>query len=173
MINELPEELDIEDMEEYEEICEKYNFQYASVENEDVLYSASMAYWWIGVASNSIVTYMTQGDERVRASHLALEGISFPKNEFPVDLIPPIDYACRCYLLSDGTSSESFVTASLDKKKIGKYKKLVNPVFTESLAAGGKIFSDAHPYFKIPTNKILQLQEIAGKIKSKFIQKND
>ena len=89
MINELPEELDIEDMEEYEEICEKYNFQYASVENEDVLYSASMAYWWIGVASNSIVTYMTQGDERVRASHLALEGISFPKNEFPVDLIFP------------------------------------------------------------------------------------
>lgn len=51
MINELPEELDIEDMEEYEEICEKYNFQYASVENEDVLYSASMAYWWIGIAS--------------------------------------------------------------------------------------------------------------------------
>ena len=88
-------------------------------------------------------------------------------------MIPPIDYACRCYLLSDGTNSESFVTASLDRKKIRKYKKLVNPVFTESLATGGKIFSDAHPYFKIPTDKISQLQEIAEKIKSKFIQKND
>lgn len=169
MIGELPEELDIEDMEEYEETCEKYNLQYASVENEDVLYSASMAYWWIGVASNSIVTYMTQGDERVRASHLSLEGISFPKSEFPADLIPPIDYACRCYLLSDGRSSESFVTASIGKKKIGEYKKLVNPVFAESLATGGKIFSDAHPYFKIPKENAFRLREIADKIKSQFI----
>ena len=151
MVNELPDEIDLNDIDKYEEICEKYNFTYANQENNDVLYAAS-------------ITYMTQGDERVRASHLSLEGLSFPKNEFPSDLIPPIDYACRCYLMSNGF--ESHVLASL---KNVYSSKIVNPIFSESLATAGRIFSDKHPYFKIPLKKHEKLHEIGKRIKNKFM----
>lgn len=164
MVNELPDEIDLNDMDKYEEICEKYNFTYANQENKDVLYAASIASWWIDIPSNTIITYMTQGDERVRASHLSLEGLSFPKNEFPSDLIPPIDYACRCYLMSNGF--ESHVLASLKK---AYSSKIVNPIFSESLATSGRIFSDKHPYFKIPLNKHEKLNEIGKRIKNKFM----
>ena len=120
-----------------------------------------MAAWWIGVADQSIVTYMTQGDERVRASHLSLEGISYRKSEFPAELIPPIEWACRCYLISDGIASvHGALPAGTD------FRKLVNPVFTESLATGGRIFADSHPYFREPLPK--KAREIAERIKRKL-----
>ena len=164
MVKELPDEIDLNDIDKYEEICEKYNFTYANQENNDVLYAASIASWWIDIPSNTIITYMTQGDERVRASHLSLEGLSFPKNEFPSDLIPPIDYACRCYLMSNGF--ESYVLASLNKVYSSQ---IVNPIFSESLATAGRIFSDKHPYFKIPQNKHEKLHEVGKRIKNKFM----
>lgn len=164
MVNDLPDEIDLNNMEEYEQICEKYNYTYASQENKDVLYAASVASWWIDIPSNEIITYMTQGDERVRASHLALEGLSFPKNEFPSDLIPPIDYACRCYLMSNGF--ESHVFASLNKTYSSK---MINPIFSESLATRGRIFNDKHPYFKIPKNQHERLKKIGKRIKDKFM----
>ena len=46
---------------------QKYNDTYAKQENEDVLYAAIIAAWWLNLPDNSLVTYMTQGDERVRA----------------------------------------------------------------------------------------------------------
>lgn len=164
MINELPDEIDLNNMSEYELICEKYNQTYANQENLDVLYAASIASWWINIPSQTIITYMTQGDERVRASHLSLEGLSYPKNEFPSELIPPIDYACRCYLMSNGF--ESHVFASL---KPTYSSKVINPIFSESLATGGRIFTDKHPYFKIPKSQRERLYEIGQKIKNKFM----
>lgn len=165
MMNELPEGMDLDNMEEYEGICEKYNLIYADRENQDVMYASSIAAWWIGLSPQTIITYMTQGDERVRASHLSLEGVSFLKNEFPSELIPPIDYGCRCFLMSDGF--DPLVFASINNKYSSK---IINPVFCESLATGGKIFSDSHPYFKnISENKIDKLKKIGNTIKNKFM----
>lgn len=64
MVSELPDEIDLNDMDKYEEICEKYNFTYANQENKDVLYAASIASWWIDIPSNTIITYMTQGGRK-------------------------------------------------------------------------------------------------------------
>ena len=53
--------------------CKRYNKTYALVEDEDARYSMAMAAWWISVARNEYLIYMTQGDDRVRPWHAALE----------------------------------------------------------------------------------------------------
>lgn len=160
MLNELPETLDKVNFELYRSYCEKYNLQYAAQENEDVLHTVNIAFWWIGVSDQSLVTFMTQGDERVRAWHLSHEGLSFPKNDFPAELIPPIEFGCRCYLIANGFGS---VYGSLDRNS---YLKDINPVFKESLAKGGRIFSLEHSYFKAPLPD--EIKEIANLIKHKL-----
>lgn len=160
MMRELPDELDRMDMEKYEAVCKKYNLTYATEENSTVLFAAGMAAWWLAVDAEAIITFMTQGDERVRPWHEALEGLSYRKREFPPELIPPIEWGCRCFLSADGFGS---VYGAIRKQK---HKPEVNPVFVESLAVGGRIFSEAHPYFQ---NRIPRgICEIRERIKQKF-----
>lgn len=141
MLHEISQPTKEEDWNTCEAIFEKYNKTYAKIEDQDVEYAAFVAAWWIGIPNDSIVTYMTQGDERVRALHLSFEGTSYPKQEFPEELIPPIDFGCRCYLLSNGFGT---AYASLSTE----HPKIVNKIFQESLAKGGRIFSKYHPYFQ-------------------------
>lgn len=160
MLQELPKRPDESHYDQYECICKHYNLTWAAQENEDVLYAATMAAWWITVSSDAMLTYMTQGDERVRPWHAALEGVSYPKSEFPAELIPPIEYACRCYLVAEGIGA---VAGSLPMSKTAPS---VHPVFRESLCKGGRIFSDKHPYFRYPLPS--HIQKIARDIKQKF-----
>lgn len=159
-MSELPEELDLKDMEIYEDTCRKYNETYADVENNQVLHAATIAAWWIGTSAETIITFNTQGDERVRPWHLSFEGVSYLKSEFPPELIPPIEWGCRCFLTANGFGS---VYGSAIKPD---YKGKVNPVFAESLAKGGRIFSLAHPYFSeaLPD----EIVKIKQRIKTKF-----
>lgn len=160
LLEELPEEPQVEKIAEYETLCERYNLVYASRENEQVLFAASMAAWWMTVDGEAVVTYMTQGDERVRPWHLSLEGLSYRKSEFPPELIPPIEWGCRCFLVADSATS---VRASL---KPDGLVITVNPVFQESLATGGRIFSTAHAYFSRPLPEYVH--RIVKRIKEKF-----
>ena len=165
MISELPEEIDEECLLDYETICEKYNLTYAEAENEQVLFAAKMAAWWMAVNAESVITYMTQGDERVRPWHLSLEGVSYRKSEFPAELIPPIEWGCRCYLIANGFAA---VRASLS---IDKCRSMVDPVFRESLATGGRIFTDAHRYFDTQLPEFVQ--KIVKRLKSKFYEQDN
>lgn len=165
MMKDVREHSQDEGFEDYEEICEKYNLTYAETENEQVLFAAGIAGWWINQSPDTWITYMTQGDERVRDTHQALEGLTYPKNSFPSDLIPPIEWGCRCYLLSDG--NEASVSASLKND----FRKKVNPVFAESLAMKGKIFSGVHPHFTSDFRKHTRLQTIIKRIKDKLLCK--
>ena len=160
MLMELPEELDESCYGDYEHICERYNLVWAAQENADVLYSAAMAAWWITIADETILTYMTQGDEKVRPWHEELEGLSYPKSAFPAELIPPIEYNCRCYLVAEGYGA---VMGSLPKET---RTPKVHPVFRESLCTGGRIFSGDHPYFSRPLPP--KLQKVVRGIKQKF-----
>ena len=150
----------IEEMDECEAVFERYNLVWAAQESEDVLYSAAMAAWWIGVASESLVTFMTMGDERVRPWHEVWEGYSYPKSQFPPELIPPIEWGCRCFLVAEGMGA---VVGSLRREQA---PPKVNPIFRESLAMGGRIFSLEHPCFKKPLP--VRARGIVERIKAKF-----
>ncbi len=165
MMSNLPlsgEDDDVIDIEEFEDVFEKYNSTYAYAENQEVSFAASMAFWWLAIASNTIVTYVTQRDERVRDSHAILDGESYPKSQFPQELIPPIEWGCRCYLVE----SDGGIQAYMAGRK--HYLPLIDPIFAESLAKGGRIFTDKHPYFKIPQKHKQKLSGIADRIKSKY-----
>lgn len=158
MMQELPDEFDLAEMGSYEAICRKYNETYAETENAQVLHAGTMAALWIGLSSESLITYNTQNDERVRELHQSFDGLTYPKSQFPPELIPPIEWACRCYLTADGYGS---VMDSILKPHIK-----VNPIFAESLATGGRIFSNAHPYFKLALP--LEIESIKHRLKAKL-----
>jgi hypothetical protein len=163
MMEELTPHAGSDRVETDEAVFEKYNLTYAKRENGDVLHAATMAAWWITVADETVVTLMTQGDERVRAWHLSHEGISCPKREFPPELIPPLEFGCRCFLITGNYSAVSGVTGNAEEKWE------INPVFRESLATGGRIFSPEHPYFKTPVHG--KIRDIAVRIKEKLYKK--
>ena len=154
MISELAEQAD---MEIYESTCRLYNYTYAEAENGQVQHSAAIAAWWIGTSAQTIITFMTQSDERVRPWHLSHEGESYLKSQFPPELIPPIEWGCRCYLVADGFGS---VYGAI-RENGGKHS--VNPIFAESLATAGRIFTHAHPYFRQQLPE--PMQEIVTRIK--------
>lgn len=162
MLNELAATEENLSEERQENICEKYNLHYATIENNDVLYAAGIASWWIDQSDESMITYMTQGDERVREWHLSLEGITYPKRDFPSELIPPIEFGCRCYLMTDSTISKVIASIPLIEDME------INPVFSESLATGGRIFSEAHGYFTEKFRNEPHLQDIIIRIKHKL-----
>ena len=161
LLEELPDEPRAGEIAGYESLCGHYNLTYASKENDQVLFAASMAAWWLTVDDATTVTFMTQGDERVRAWHFSLEGVSYRKSEFPPELIPPIEWGCRCFLVADGFASVHGALPARDG-----FRRHVDPVFRESLATGGRIFSPAHAYFSKPLPEYIQ--RIVKRIKERF-----
>lgn len=162
-----------EDSDEYEEllavllgICEKYNDRYAYVEDMDIEYAMIMAAYLSAMRDDTVLTYMTMGDERVRPWHLQYEGYSAPRSMFPAWLIPPIEHQCRCYLVEDTRSS---VLSGIKAQKIPEMPDWFDRTFKESVANGGRIFSDEHPYFQIDAENIERLGDIAEKIKKIYM----
>jgi hypothetical protein len=147
-------------------ICKKYNFQYANVENMDIEYAMIIAAQLLPVSSGSILMYMTQGDERVRPWHLQYEGFSALKSNFPAWLIPPIEHRCRCYLIEDTISSLAAVQNAA--VRVPSIPDWFNPTFKESVALGGRIFSDEHPYFDMQDEYAGTLREVAERIKQRY-----
>ena len=169
MARELPS-FDDEEFDEgdYEEIFEKYNKRYAEVENSDAEYAMIIAAGFLGVADSTMLTYMTQGDERVRPWHLQYEGFTAPKSQFPAWLIPPIEHQCRCYLVEDNLVG----TAKGVKNAVMKVPTMpdwFNRTFKESVALGGRIFSNEHPYFLVDSRDEDSLHDIAQRIKEKYM----
>lgn len=177
MLSELPDLDEEEEEEEHEGLTEddvyaifdRYNKRYAYVENKDAEYAMIIAAGLVAVKPTTILTYMTQGDERVRPWHLQYEGVSAPKASFPAWLIPPIEHMCRCFLIEDTVTNS---VQAANKKKL-EMPDWFNPTFKESVALGGRIFSDEHPYFQIPPEYNKALQSIAQRIKDKYFNANN
>ena len=176
MTNDLPdiEELTEEGLsedeiwEELEAVFSKYNDRYAMVENLDIEYAMIVAAYLASIREQTVLTYMTMGDERVRPWHLQYEGFTAPRSSFPEWLIPPIEHGCRCFLVEDtARNATSQIQASANETL--KQPDWFNPTFKESVAKGGRIFSDEHPYFQIEEKHLKKLTAIAKHIKDKYL----
>lgn len=151
-----------EQMELWLSICAKYNERYAHVENLDIEYAMMIAATMALYPSSTTLMYMTMGDERVRPWHLQFEGFTAPKSEFPAWLIPPIEHQCRCYLIAD---NHDISVDQVQNSKMPEMPDWFNRTFKESVALGGRIFSDEHPYFEIDAAHMSRLTSISQKIK--------
>lgn len=161
------------DMVDCVEVFNRYNKTYADIENSEIEYAMGIAAGWVAISENTVLTYTTQGDNRVRPWHMALEGTSYRKVDFPEWLIPPIDYGCRCFLVE---SADAIVDGRGGKigQVMGKVKlekpDFVNPVFEESVCKGGRIFGKTHSYFQVPKKDRKRLRDIAKKIKEQWLE---
>lgn len=151
-------------------INRRYNYTYADVENSDVMFAMSIAASWITIRDNAYLMYMTQGDERVRPWHLEHEGFTALKSSFPQWLIPPIEHQCRCYLIEVDAPYAKIGDVENKVVKIPEMPEGFNRTFKESVAKGGRIFSDEHPYFQVETSDYERLHEIAERIRSKYLK---
>ena len=122
--------------EEAEDIFAMFNYRFATTENSDVYYSMAIASAWNDFDSMTSLTYTTQGDERVRDSHRALEGLTYLKRDFPEALIPPIDFRCRCYLVE---SSDALASRRNPDDAYDRINSAVNPIFATTAAKSGRI----------------------------------
>lgn len=161
---------DPSDMCDYDAICDLYNDNYASVENADIEYAMGIAYKWIQFGSSEYLTYWTMNDNRVRPWHLALQGYTERRDDFPAWMIPPIEWHCRCFLMN--TEGDEVIGGSLEIKKVmGKAPQRppqLDGVFSESVAKCGRIFSSSHSYFNVAIEDKQFLRNCVDNIKSKY-----
>lgn len=164
-------EEEIEEMEDedwlnfYMPIFNKFNDRYLRTENMDIEYSMIVAAYLSALQDDTTLMYMTMGDERVRPWHLQYEGYTAPKSQFPAWLIPPIEHHCRCFLVEDSRSSTMGAIQASAEPQMPEW---FNRTFKESVALGGRIFSDEHPYFQVDERHVGRLNAIARRIKEKY-----
>lgn len=155
---------------EYYDLCALYNDTYAAVENGDIQYAMAIAYKWIQLAEEQYLTYWTMEDNKVRPWHLALQGYTAKRDDFPAWMIPPIEWNCRCFLIT-ATGEEIMGKSGDIRRVVGKVPQKpsqISDVFCESVAKCGRIFSDAHPYFQVKESDKEMLGEFVNRIKSKY-----
>lgn len=174
MSDNLPDDIDLdndETIDDCDAIFDRYNITYSNIENDDIEYAMGVAAGWLSYRENSVLTYMTQGDERVRPWHLALEGVSYRKSDFPAWLIPPIEHGCRCFLVEEDISvlGSASRLSQVEGSVILQKPDFINPVFEDSVCKGGRIFSPAHSYFTVPKKYKKRLQAISKRIKDKWL----
>lgn len=105
-------------------IHEKYNELWLEAEYDAAVRSSIMARNWQDIQANKDIfpylTYKTAGDDRVRISHKALDGITLSVNDaFWKTYYPPNGWGCRCDVIP-----QQEVTAETPLLK-GKAKKLL------------------------------------------------
>lgn len=145
----------------------KFNKTYSTVENGDILFAMGIAATWMGYESNEIIEYKTQGDERVRDSHNALDGIRYRKKDFPASLVPPIAFGCRCYLVNTNSTDGRILTNKSNVDEL--IDAAADPAFKYNVGVNGMMFSEAHPYFQIDSDHFDELNFVVDDIKKGFI----
>ena len=155
-------ELDEDDFDDMTDIFEKYNLNFMATENGDIAHAMHIALAIYLLSDNTMLTYRTQMDDRVRPWHMQYEGYSVPKAIFPEWLIPPIEHGCRCFLEEEAIYGKAKVKDAV--YEIPSMPEWFNPTFKESVAFGGRIFSDEHPYFAVKDEDVDKLNAMSKRI---------
>jgi SPP1 gp7 family putative phage head morphogenesis protein len=126
------------------QIDKTYNEVYLGAEYGNCIASAQMARTWNDFTGNGVdmLTYQTAGDDRVRAEHAMLEGITQPiDDDFWDTFYPPNDWGCRCEAVPAAPGSNVMMIANNSLPDIP-------PMFRNNVGKTGIVFPDTHPYFK-------------------------
>lgn len=134
-----------------QQLNDRYNKNYLRAEYNYATQSTQMAVKWhdfVADGDDYLLQYRTSGDDRVRAEHAALHGVTLPIGDaFWDEYLPPLDWGCRCtvvqvprekYQQSDPDEAKALGEAATagPKKKIFRF----NPGKTL------KLFPPKHPY---------------------------
>lgn len=121
----------------------EYNITYLNVEYNHAVASSQMASKWISFQNLKEefpnLTYRTAGDDRVRQTHAAKDGVTKPLDDIWWNTnYPPNDWGCRC----DVDATNEGVTP-------GKLSDIKKPdMFRNNVGKDGVVFPSSHPYFE-------------------------
>ena len=121
------------------------------------------------------VVYLTMNDDRVRPEHRKLQGTAFIPEEHP-ELIPPIDYNCRCFIvpLSDvkvkdtksaSASTNTVKSASIEDTKIKDLQIKYNK--------GKEMYTALKKDYEELQNKYEELEKAHNKLKEQVVYTSD
>lgn len=123
-------------------VWEQYNVNWLRTEYNHAIGSAQMAARWSEYDKNKDInpnlTYRTAGDDRVRAAHQMLDGVTKAIDDIFWDIYyPPNDWGCRC----DAEAGDAKITT----REFGRPE--LKSMFKTNVGKTGTIFPDTHPYF--------------------------
>jgi len=141
-----------------------YNINWLKTEQNAAFRVAQSAEQWQNTQDQKevfpMLKYVTVGDERVRHTHAAYDGIIKPVNSSFWDTRMPInDWGCRCIVVQLRSGKETNLKKHLsgynlkaDKKNQVKTLKNHSKTFANNAGKSGVIFpKTGHPYYKIPS----------------------
>jgi SPP1 gp7 family putative phage head morphogenesis protein len=129
----------------------EYNTNYLRTEYNHGVASGQMAQRWSDIQETKelfpYLKYSTVGDDRVRDTHAALDGVVKPVDDaFWNSNYPPNGWNCRCI-------------AQKVRRLTGKEKTLAPdqypsnpPMFANNVGKSGTVFPNTHPYYQAPTS---------------------
>ena len=143
-----------------QQIYQDYNENYLNAEYQFAISSAQNAAKWSGFEEDGDrynLQYRTAGDDRVRESHQALDGITLPlEDPFWSEYFPPNGWGCRCTTVQvrKGKYPESDSTHSIKKgltatTVINAKGVDAGAIFRFNPGQDKVIFPPHHPYYKV------------------------
>lgn len=146
----------IKDFKEFQKdvskINNKYNHNYLRSEYNHAVASSQMAVKWLDYerdGNDYYLQYRTADDEKVRAEHRVLNGITLPVGDpFWQSFLPPNGWNCRCNVVQV-TKSKYRKSDSKKALRLGNEitNDIKNRIFRFNPGKSLKIFPDKHPYF--------------------------
>lgn len=125
----------------------RFNDTYLRTEYDTAKQSAIMAHRWQSLQAEYL-EYNTVGDERVRGSHKALDGKTYPKNhKFWDNAMPPLGWNCRCTVIPG--LARNYTGEYKDWKSDDQNVKSIvkDTMFDNNVGKSEIIYKDSHPYF--------------------------
>ncbi len=135
------------------ELNDKYNHQYLRTEYNQAVQSAQMASKWADFERDKAginLQYRTANDERVRASHRVLHGVTLPVDDkFWQQYTPPNGWGCRCTVVAVPKDDPDYPVRDAQGSTINGKEVFPTPayeIFKTNTAKAKKVFPDKHPY---------------------------
>ena len=135
------------------QLNQDYNHRYLRTEYNQAVQAAQMASKWADFERDKEfinLQYRTANDERVRASHRVLHGVTLPVDDkFWEQYTPPNGWGCRCTVVAVPKDDPDFPVRDAQGSTINGKEVFPTPayeIFKTNTAKAKKVFPDKHPY---------------------------